>query len=67
MADAKDMEPLDTYNIRSFEKKQEKQMAGVKPVPDGYHTATPYLIVSDAAKAITGNIAYVDAGYHVLG
>jgi PhnB protein len=24
----------------------------VKPVPDGYHTATPYLIVSDAARAL---------------
>ncbi len=24
-------------------------------------------LVSDGAKAITGNIAYVDAGYHVLG
>ena len=24
----------------------------VKPIPDGYHTATPYLIVKDAAKAI---------------
>ena len=24
----------------------------VKPIPDGYHTATPYLIVNDAAKAI---------------
>jgi len=24
----------------------------VKPVPDGYHTATPYLIVEDAASAI---------------
>jgi enoyl-[acyl-carrier protein] reductase I len=24
-------------------------------------------LVSDAAKAITGNIAYVDAGYHVIG
>ena len=24
-------------------------------------------LVSDEAKAITGNIAYVDAGYHVLG
>lgn len=23
-----------------------------KPVPDGYHTVTPYLIVNDAAKAI---------------
>ena len=28
-------------------------MAGqVKPVPDGYHTATPYLTVNDAARAI---------------
>lgn len=28
-------------------------MAGkVKPIPDGYHTATPYLILSDADKAI---------------
>jgi PhnB protein len=28
-------------------------MAGkVKPIPDGYHTATPYLILSDAAQAI---------------
>ena len=28
-------------------------MAGnVKPVPEGYHTATPYLIVKGAAKAI---------------
>ena len=24
----------------------------VKPIPDGYHTATPYLIVQGAAKAI---------------
>jgi PhnB protein len=24
----------------------------VKPVPDGYHTATPYLILSGAAKAL---------------
>src|SRR5262245_19546672 len=24
----------------------------VKPVPDGYHTVTPYLIISGAAKAI---------------
>jgi catechol 2,3-dioxygenase-like lactoylglutathione lyase family enzyme len=28
-------------------------MAGkVKPIPDGYHTVTPYLIVGDAARAI---------------
>ncbi len=24
----------------------------VKPIPEGYHTATPYLIVGDAARAI---------------
>ena len=24
----------------------------VKPIPDGYHTATPYLIVNGAAKAL---------------
>ena len=24
----------------------------VKPVPEGFHTATPSLVVSDAAKAI---------------
>jgi PhnB protein len=24
----------------------------VKPIPDGYHSATPYLIVDDAARAI---------------
>jgi PhnB protein len=27
-------------------------MAQVKPIPEGYHTATPYLIVAGAAKAI---------------
>jgi PhnB protein len=26
--------------------------AKVRPIPDGYHTATPYLIVHDAAQAI---------------
>jgi PhnB protein len=27
-------------------------MSKPKPIPDGYHTATPYLIIKDAAKAI---------------
>ena len=27
-------------------------MSKVKPIPDGYHTATPYLVVDGAAKAI---------------
>lgn len=26
--------------------------AKTKPVPDGYHTATPYLVIKDAGKAI---------------
>jgi enoyl-[acyl-carrier protein] reductase I len=29
--------------------------------------ALAVFLVSDAAKAITGNTAYVDAGYHVVG
>ena len=24
----------------------------VKPIPDGYHTVTPYLIIKDAARAL---------------
>jgi PhnB protein len=27
-------------------------MAKVKPIPDGYHTATPYLIIQGAAEAL---------------
>ena len=27
-------------------------MSPARPIPDGYHTATPYLIVDDAARAI---------------
>jgi uncharacterized glyoxalase superfamily protein PhnB len=27
-------------------------MSSVKPIPDGYHTVTPHLVVRDAAKAI---------------
>lgn len=27
-------------------------MTKVKPIPDGYHTATPYMVIKDAAKAI---------------
>ncbi len=26
--------------------------SNVKPIPDGYHTVTPYMIIKDAAKAI---------------
>jgi PhnB protein len=27
-------------------------MASVKPIPEGYHSVTPYLIIKDAARAI---------------
>jgi PhnB protein len=33
--------------------KKARSMKKVKPVPDGYHTVTPYLACGDAAKAIT--------------
>jgi PhnB protein len=32
--------------------KEEIMIGTVKPIPDGYHTATPYLIFNDAAGAI---------------
>src|SRR5437660_1017102 len=32
--------------------KKEQPAMAVKPIPDGYSTATPYLIVKDAARAI---------------
>ena len=31
---------------------KEQAIMAVKPVPEGYHTATPYLIIKDAARAI---------------
>ena len=27
-------------------------MANVKPIPEGYHSVTPYLVVDNAAEAI---------------
>jgi PhnB protein len=33
-------------------KAKTKRKAKVKPIPKGYHTATPYLFVNDAARAI---------------
>jgi PhnB protein len=27
-------------------------MSNIKPIPDGYHTVTPHIVVSDVAKAI---------------
>jgi hypothetical protein len=34
-----------------FSRPEGEQMA-VKPIPEGYHSLTPYLAVEDAAKAI---------------
>jgi PhnB protein len=33
-------------------KRAKEEDMGVKPIPDGYHTATPYLAVDDAAEAL---------------
>ena len=33
-------------------------MAGVKPIPDGYHTVTPYLTVQGVAQLIDSLNAY---------
>src|SRR5205809_319947 len=35
-----------------FAHEKEFVAMAVKPIPDGYHTATPYLIVRGAAKAL---------------
>jgi hypothetical protein len=40
---------------------KEKPM-DVKPIPDGYHTITPYLIIKDAAGAIDFYKKAIDAG-----
>jgi PhnB protein len=31
---------------------ERSELMAVKPIPEGYHTVTPYLIVKDAARAI---------------
>jgi PhnB protein len=39
--------------LGSFQKHKEIEVAGqVKPIPEGYHTVTPYLTCNDTAKAI---------------
>jgi uncharacterized glyoxalase superfamily protein PhnB len=45
------MASLPHTSIASSESKKESIMA-VKPIPDGFHTVTPYLIVRGAAKEI---------------
>src|SRR5439155_13981458 len=40
-------------SVAAYRRRQEDLvMTKAKPIPDGYHTATPYLIADDAAKAI---------------
>jgi PhnB protein len=43
-------EPLEP--LEGLEPVKEEPMATVKPVPDGYHSVTPYLIVRGASQAI---------------
>jgi PhnB protein len=42
---------------RSTHHAKELAMAAVKPVPEGYHTVTPYLMVAGAAKFIDFMVA----------
>jgi PhnB protein len=37
---------------RASKKPASRKPAKVKPIPDGYHSATPYLIIDGAARAI---------------
>lgn len=41
-----------TAKKRASRKPVSKKPAKVKPIPDGYHSATPYVIVDGAARAI---------------
>jgi PhnB protein len=36
----------------AFSIPQERVMSSVKPIPEGYHSITPYLCIKDAAKAL---------------
>jgi hypothetical protein len=38
--------------VDSVNEEREARPMAVKPVPDGYHTVTPYLTLDDAAAAI---------------
>jgi PhnB protein len=48
--------PNDYDHERQFQRehknKERNPMSKVKPIPEGYHTATPYLTIRDAGKAI---------------
>src|SRR6266849_4688091 len=41
-----------TKSRQTYRKRGGLMTSRPKPIPDGYHTATPYLIVNDAAQAI---------------
>jgi PhnB protein len=46
------LEPALTRNDAVDNTKGRENPMAVKPIPEGYHTATPYLAVDDAAEAI---------------
>jgi PhnB protein len=39
-------------SIQEQTNKRRKTMANVKPIPEGYHSVTPYLVIKGAAEAI---------------
>jgi PhnB protein len=45
----------DRYTVKNkniHTKEKEEMKNSIKPIPDGYHTLTPHLVVKDASKAI---------------
>jgi enoyl-[acyl-carrier protein] reductase I len=59
---ASGIEHFDELLARAVEQAPEHKLVTIDDVG-----ALAAFLVSDEAKAITGNIAYVDAGYHVMG
>ena len=41
-----------TENYKNHRSENKNVMASVKPIPDGYHTVTPFILVQGADKLI---------------
>src|SRR5262245_41293277 len=39
-------------DLKAFLRRRRNPAMAVKPIPDGYHTVTPYLYIQDAARAL---------------